>query len=238
MWTHTLGRMLQEKEIFICFDKHWINKKRITIIGHCPKKGCQRKYTIKGTIEKDVLTKMEVTGTQKCAHPFIKRPLKGQERKQMGEMLKNTSVTEYYFHETSKGNRPHLADVLRKAKSETKMGKRYSNDDIIDLVSMSRGDEEGKQMKKITIFPLEIHSHGQLSYQLCKRLKQESSRLVLHVDATGSVVRWKGKQFYYAGEYFILLSFPPSTRPIGWCQWSLISNRMSYFSFVTTEGQI
>ena len=121
-------------------------------------------------------------------------------RKNVGNALLSSSCTEHVFAKIADGQPVHDASVLRKAKSEVALEDRKDRQAEVDLLLQyfEMEDQEKSFLAHYVVKPFEVHLYGKESFNFMKILKKTTT-VVLHIDATGGVVR-KNKMFYYAGK--------------------------------------
>lgn len=82
-----------------------------------------------------------------------------------------------------------VKECLSTAKSETELDSRNSKDIMEDLLLEFKSVEGKDRLAKFTVYPLEVHIHSDIGYTYCRQLAMASKNLILHIDATGSIVR-------------------------------------------------
>ena len=199
-WVEILGDFFCTMNIYISFKRHRIHNNQVIIFAKCTNTSCATEYRIVGEIAEDKVTKLKISSDGNCNHKTVMRPLKGKAREKMGNDLLLRSTSEYFYKAKSAGLTTHNHQILRKAKSEISNAQRKADDPLEDL----RKELESYQdpfLAHLTTGPkplVEVHLHGKLGYTFCQYLKREQT-LILHIDATGSIVKGESKLFYYAG---------------------------------------
>ena len=134
-----------------------------------------------------------------------RRKISGQQRELLGENMSSISAINYHYDlfknsdalETAKhGNMNHLysSHMLRKIKSEHFSKCRFADDLWEDIIitkktydSAIKGKIINGYLQKISRYPIVIHMYSEEQLLILKSI--DKTKLSLHLDATGSVVR-------------------------------------------------
>ena len=197
--------------------------------AECKFKNCL-KYTF--TIKKDtfelkpnnyIVVEYLVSGSLSEEHSDDKivhsRNLSNTLRLEVATQLTEKSISKYFYNqfELSKNtqfalnsgnfNKIKSASVLRKAKFDLSSLQRYSNDNWSDLINLQQHYQETLvgchvrgYIQSLGHNPFIIHLYTEEQINILKSFKKTS--IILHLDATGSIVRRiepsQKKVFYYA----------------------------------------
>ena len=168
--------------------------------------------------------KVNVLGSISCQHfdnlTSNSRKLSGQERKLVaGELVHNSASSIHYkqFEQSSSldaakhGNLNFLKsqEVFRKVKSEHDSNSRLSDDMWQDIIITQRTYDSNIKgailngyIQTISRYPIVIHMHTEEQIRIIKKL--QPGNLIMHLDATGSIVR-KMDKFHTKKESCIML---------------------------------
>lgn len=91
-WTTILGEVLQDSDLAMCFDGHYIHQGKVTIYGHCTKPSCDTTYHVTSLLVEGCLKELIVCSEKSCKHNKICRPLTGSLRKATGMAICGTSL--------------------------------------------------------------------------------------------------------------------------------------------------
>ena len=146
------------------------------------------------------------------------RKISGEQRENLGREILSSSAINYHYDLFKKSNnlesaqhgnmsQLHSQSILRKIKSQHLAKKRFDNDMWQDIVITKKTyDSAIKEkvidgcMQLISRYPIIIHMYTEEQILVLKSIAK--SNLILHLDATGSVVRkidqFQKKFLYYA----------------------------------------